>query len=41
MFYLERFLNAQNSGGLYDNMTDYQTALQVRKLMNIILVQVL
>ena len=28
MFYLKRFLNAQNSGGLYDNMTDYQTALQ-------------
>ena len=28
MFYLQRFLNAQNSGGLYDNMSDYQTALQ-------------
>ena len=28
MFYLKRFLNAQNSGGLYDNMTDYRTALQ-------------
>lgn len=28
MFYLQRYLNAQNSGGLYDNMTDYQTALQ-------------
>ena len=28
MFYLKRFLNAQNSGGLYDNMTDYPTALQ-------------
>lgn len=25
---LKRFINAQNSGGLYDNMTDYQTALQ-------------
>ena len=28
MFYLKRFLNAQESGGLYDNMPDYQTALQ-------------
>ncbi len=28
MFYLKRFINAQDSGGLYDNMTDYQTALQ-------------
>ena len=28
MFYLQRFINTQNSGGLYDNMTDYQTALQ-------------
>jgi len=28
MFYLKRFLNSQNSGGLYDNMSDYQTALQ-------------
>ena len=28
MFYLQRFLNAQNSGGLYDNMPDYQTALK-------------
>jgi uncharacterized protein (DUF1810 family) len=27
-FYLKRFLNAQESGGLYDNMPDYQTALQ-------------
>lgn len=27
-FYLQRFLNAQESGGLYDNMSDYQTALQ-------------
>ncbi len=27
-FYLQRFLNAQESGGLYDNMPDYQTALQ-------------
>ena len=28
MFYLQRFLNAQESGGIYDNMTNYQTALQ-------------
>ena len=28
MFYLKRFINAQESGGLYDNMTDYKTALQ-------------
>ncbi len=28
MFYLKRFINAQESGGLFDNMTDYQTALQ-------------
>lgn len=28
VFYLQRFLNAQNSGGLYDNMPDYQTALE-------------
>lgn len=27
-FYLQRFLNAQESGGLYDNMPDYQTALE-------------
>ena len=27
-FYLKRFLNAQESGGLYDNMTNYRTALQ-------------
>ena len=27
-FYLQRFLNAQNSGGLYDNMPNYETALQ-------------
>lgn len=27
-FYLQRFLNAQGSGGLYDNMPDYQTALE-------------
>ncbi len=27
-FYLKRFLNAQESGGLYDNMTNYHTALQ-------------
>lgn len=27
-FNLQRFLNAQNSGGLYDNMPPYQTALQ-------------
>ncbi len=28
MFYLKRFLNAQESGGMYDNMSNYQTALQ-------------
>ena len=28
MFYLQRFLNAQESGGIYDNMSTYQTALQ-------------
>ena len=28
MIYLNRFINAQNSGGLYDNMPPYQTALQ-------------
>ena len=28
MFYLQRFLNAQQSGGLYDNMPNYETALQ-------------
>ena len=28
MFYLQRYLNAQNSGGLYDNMSTYETALQ-------------
>jgi len=28
LFYLKRFLNAQESGGLYDNMTNYRTALQ-------------
>lgn len=28
MFYLQRFLNAQESGGLYDNMPTYETALQ-------------
>lgn len=27
-FYLKRFLDAQESGGLYDNMTNYHTALQ-------------
>ena len=27
-FYLQRFLNAQQSGGLYDNMPNYETALQ-------------
>ena len=28
MFYLQRFLNAQESGGLYDDMPNYETALQ-------------
>lgn len=28
MFYLKRFLNAQESGGMYDKMSNYQTALQ-------------
>ena len=28
MFYLQRFLNAQDSGGIYDNMSTYGTALQ-------------
>ena len=28
MFNLKRFLNAQNSGGFYDNMSTYETALQ-------------
>ena len=28
MFYLQRYLNAQNSGGLYDNMPAYEVALQ-------------
>lgn len=28
MIYLQRFLNAQDCGGLFDNMTEYQTALQ-------------
>ena len=27
MFYLQRFLNAQESGGLYDNMPPYEVAL--------------
>lgn len=27
MFYLQRFLNAQESGGLYDNMPSYEVAL--------------
>ena len=27
-FYLQRYLNAQNSGGIYDNMSTYETALQ-------------
>ena len=27
-FYLQRFLNAQESGGIYDNMSTYQTALK-------------
>lgn len=27
-FYLQRFLNAQQSGGIYDNMPGYETALQ-------------
>jgi uncharacterized protein (DUF1810 family) len=28
MFYLQRYLNAQNSGGIYDNMSTYEEALQ-------------
>ena len=28
MFYLKRFLNAQEFGGLYDDMPNYDTALQ-------------
>ena len=28
MNHLQRFLNAQESGGLYDNMPNYQTALE-------------
>ena len=28
MFYLQRYLNAQNSGGIYDDMSTYETALQ-------------
>ena len=27
-FYLQRYLNAQRSGGIYDNMSTYETALQ-------------
>ena len=27
-FYLQRYLNAQQSGGIYDNMSTYETALQ-------------
>ena len=27
MFYLQRFLNAQESGGLYDDMPNDETAL--------------
>lgn len=28
MFYLQRFIHAQDAGGLYDNTETYQTALQ-------------
>ena len=32
MFYLQRFLNAQDSGGIYDFMPNYQTALDEIKM---------
>lgn len=31
MFNLQRFINAQNFGGLYDDMPNYQTAIQELK----------